>query len=83
MRNSFADCNWAEPNLDALAERYHRYLFVAQLEQMREEVVDVQWMVESYGLFLGALILVGDSLGESFGRRLMLVLGVANLLSLS
>ena len=35
------------------------------------------------GLFLGALILVGDSLGESFGRRLMRVLGVANLLSLS
>jgi MFS family permease len=34
-------------------------------------VVDVQWVVESYGLFLGALILVGGSLGDLFGRRLM------------
>ena len=27
-------------------------------------VVDVQWVVESYGLLLGALILVGGSLGD-------------------
>jgi len=40
-------------------------------------VVDVQWVVESYGLFLGALILVGGSLGDLFGRRSMFVLGVA------
>src|ERR1022692_1498166 len=40
-------------------------------------VVDVQWVVESYGLFLGALILVGGSLGDLLGRRLMFVLGVA------
>jgi EmrB/QacA subfamily drug resistance transporter len=40
-------------------------------------VVDVQWVVESYGLFLGALILVGGSLGDLFGHRLMFVLGVA------
>ncbi|MGH9503603.1 MAG: MFS transporter [Terriglobales bacterium] len=40
-------------------------------------VVDVQWVVESYGLFLGALILVGGSLGDLFGRRLMFVSGVA------
>ncbi len=39
-------------------------------------VVDVQWVVESYGLFLGALILVGGSLGDLFGRRLMFVAGV-------
>jgi EmrB/QacA subfamily drug resistance transporter len=39
-------------------------------------VVDVQWVVESYGLFLGALILVGGSLGDRFGRRLMFVAGV-------
>src|SRR5713226_3878781 len=38
-------------------------------------VVDVQWVVESYGLFLGALILVGGSLGDLFGRRLMFVVG--------
>jgi EmrB/QacA subfamily drug resistance transporter len=40
-------------------------------------VVDVQWVVESYGLFLGALILVGGSLGDLFGRRLMFVVGVS------
>lgn len=32
-------------------------------------------MVESYGLFLGALILVGGSLGDLLGRRLMFVVG--------
>jgi EmrB/QacA subfamily drug resistance transporter len=40
-------------------------------------VVDVQWVVEAYGLFLGALILVGGSLGDMFGRRLVFVAGIA------
>ena len=40
-------------------------------------VVDVQWVIESYGLFLSALILVGGALGDSFGRRAMFLLGVA------
>jgi EmrB/QacA subfamily drug resistance transporter len=40
-------------------------------------VVDLQWVVESYGLFLGALILVGGSLGDLFGLRLVFVVGVA------
>jgi EmrB/QacA subfamily drug resistance transporter len=40
-------------------------------------VVDVQWVVESYGMFLSALILVGGSLGDLFGRRLTFVSGVA------
>lgn len=40
-------------------------------------VVDVQWVVESYGLFLGALILVGGSLGDLFGRRRVFLVGVA------
>jgi EmrB/QacA subfamily drug resistance transporter len=39
-------------------------------------VVDVQWVVEAYGLFLGALILVGGLLGDLFGRRLIFVTGV-------
>ena len=39
-------------------------------------VVDVQWVVESYGLFLSALILVGGALGDSLGRRAMFLLGV-------
>ncbi len=40
-------------------------------------VVGVQWVVESYGLFLGALILVGGSLGDLFGRRRIYLVGVA------
>src|SRR6202163_3031566 len=39
-------------------------------------VVGVQWVVESYGLFLGALILAGGSLGDLFGRRSMFLVGV-------
>jgi EmrB/QacA subfamily drug resistance transporter len=39
-------------------------------------VVDVQWIVESYGLFLGALILVGGALGDLFGRRRVFLAGV-------
>ena len=39
-------------------------------------VVDVQWIVESYGLFLSALIMVGGSLGDFVGRRLMFLAGV-------
>ncbi len=40
-------------------------------------VVDVQWVIESYGLLLSALVLVGGSLGDRFGRRLVFLLGVA------
>src|ERR1700739_4549075 len=43
---------------------------------LHASVVGVQWVVESYGLFLSALILVGGSLGDLFGRRLMFVVGV-------
>jgi EmrB/QacA subfamily drug resistance transporter len=39
-------------------------------------VVGVQWVVESYALFLGALILLGGSLGDFSGRRLMFLVGV-------
>src|SRR3981081_349208 len=41
-------------------------------------VTDLQWVVESYGLFLGALILVGGALGDLFGRRRVLWVGVAS-----
>src|SRR6266496_5968418 len=39
-------------------------------------VVDVQWVVESYGLFLSALIFVGGALGDFMGRRFMFLAGV-------
>ena len=40
-------------------------------------VIDVQWVVESYGLFLGALILVGGAAGDLFGRRRIFIAGIA------
>lgn len=39
-------------------------------------VVGVQWVIESYGLALAALILVGGSMGDLFGRRRMFLAGV-------
>jgi len=40
-------------------------------------VTDVQWVVEAYALFLAALVLVGGSLGDHFGRRVIFSIGVA------
>jgi EmrB/QacA subfamily drug resistance transporter len=40
-------------------------------------VADMQWVVESYGLTLAALILVGGSMGDLFGRRRMFLIGTA------
>src|SRR4029453_798758 len=37
---------------------------------------DVQWVVEAYSLFLAALLLLGGSLGDHFGRRLIYSIGV-------
>ncbi|MGB7356413.1 MAG: MFS transporter [Acidobacteriaceae bacterium] len=39
-------------------------------------IADVQWVVESYALMLAALLLVGGSLGDIFGRRKVYVIGV-------
>lgn len=39
-------------------------------------VSDVQWVVEAYGLTLGALILVGGAAGDIFGRRITFLFGV-------
>lgn len=40
-------------------------------------VAEVQWVVEAYALFLSALLLVGGSLGDRFGRRRVFLVGVA------
>ncbi len=61
---AFIDSTVVNVALPAIQARFHA------------TVVDVQWVVESYGLFLGALILVGGSLGDLFGRRLVFVAGV-------
>lgn len=44
--------------------------------ELNATVTDVQWVVESYALFLAALILVGGSLGDHFGRRRIFAGGV-------
>lgn len=38
---------------------------------------DVQWIVETYSLFLAALILVGGSLGDHYGRRRIFATGIS------
>ncbi|HWW99235.1 MFS transporter [Collimonas sp.] len=38
---------------------------------------DAQWVIESYTLFLAALLLVGGSAGDRFGRRRVFALGTA------
>src|SRR6266705_4998894 len=38
--------------------------------------IDVQWVVESYALFLAALLLLGGSLGDHFGRKRIYAIGV-------
>jgi EmrB/QacA subfamily drug resistance transporter len=40
-------------------------------------LADVQWVVESYALFLAALILIGGSLGDRYGRRQIFAAGIA------
>ena len=46
-------------------------------ESLGANVVDIQWVVNAYTLFLAALILLGGSLGDHFGRNRVFMLGVA------
>ena len=46
-------------------------------ESLGANVVDIQWVVNAYTLFLAALILLGGSLGDHFGRNRIFMLGVA------
>jgi len=39
-------------------------------------VIDAQWVIEAYALFLSALILVGGSLGDRLGRKRVFMSGV-------
>ncbi len=45
-------------------------------DRLGATAVDAQWIVESYALFLAALILVGGSLGDHYGRRRIYFLGI-------
>src|SRR5881275_12197 len=44
---------------------------------LNASIVDVQWVIETYSLLLAALLLVGGSLGDHYGRRRVFVLGIA------
>ncbi|HJZ79093.1 MAG TPA: MFS transporter, partial [Pyrinomonadaceae bacterium] len=46
-------------------------------KNLNATVADVQWVIEAYTLFLAALLLLGGSLGDKFGRRKIYALGVA------
>jgi EmrB/QacA subfamily drug resistance transporter len=46
-------------------------------DRLGATAIDAQWIVEAYALFLAALILVGGSLGDHYGRRRIFLLGVA------
>lgn len=43
---------------------------------LNASVSQAQWIVEAYALFLGALILVGGSLGDLFGRKRIFAIGI-------
>ena len=46
-------------------------------ENLNATLFDLQWVVESYAIFLAALLLAGGSLGDRFGRRRIFCVGVA------
>src|SRR6267142_1052888 len=46
-------------------------------KNLNATLFDLQWVVESYALSLAALLLVGGSLGDRFGRRRIFCSGVA------
>jgi EmrB/QacA subfamily drug resistance transporter len=46
-------------------------------KNLNATVVDVQWVVEAYALFLAALLLAGGSLGDHFGRKRVYTIGVS------
>ncbi len=49
---------------------------VMQIE-LAASIVTMQWVVNAYSLFLAALILIGGSGGDRFGRRRTFVIGIA------
>ena len=44
--------------------------------ELNASAVDALWIVESYALMLAALILVGGSLGDHYGRRRVFLVGI-------
>ena len=46
-------------------------------KDLKATVVGLQWVIESYALLLAALLLVGGSMGDRYGRRIVFIIGVA------
>src|SRR6202171_6876522 len=44
--------------------------------ELNASLVDVQWVIEAYALFLAALLLVGGAAGDRFRRGRRLLVGV-------
>jgi EmrB/QacA subfamily drug resistance transporter len=44
--------------------------------ELGADAASMQWVVEGYALFLSALILLGGSLGDLYGRRRMFLVGI-------
>ena len=45
-------------------------------QSLQATAIGVQWVVEAYSLFLSALLLVGGSLGDHYGRKRIFLIGV-------
>ena len=43
---------------------------------LHASVSQIQWVIEAYSLHIAALLLVGGSLGDLYGRRLIFLIGV-------
>ena len=44
-------------------------------KELNATAIGIQWVVESYALLLSALLLVGGSLGDRYGRRRVFIVG--------
>jgi EmrB/QacA subfamily drug resistance transporter len=49
----------------------------AMQTNLNATIVDAQWVIEAYSLLLSALLLVGGSLGDHYGRRRVFLIGIA------
>lgn len=45
-------------------------------EDLGASITQLQWVIEAYALFLAALLLVGGTLGDRFGRRRAFIWGI-------
>jgi EmrB/QacA subfamily drug resistance transporter len=52
-------------------------IFPAVIESLKLTSTEIQWVQESYVLVFASLLLVWGSLADRYGRRFMLVLGIA------